>query len=87
MGERDREVEVGYETITLSKVHGPLIFNNIRIRAAPDDNTWVIEREMYSFVTSEEADAKSEIVWQEWIRIPGQLRGDGDNVIEGEDES
>ena len=77
----DKTIEVGYETVTLEKVFGPLIFANIRIRANHEDCTWIIEREMYYLFDNDSVDSKYETIWQEWIRIPGQLYGDRENFF------
>jgi hypothetical protein len=68
----DREkikVEVGYQSVIIDKLFGPMIFANLRITADPKTNTWLIERETI-FQT---AGGGSHHEWIEWVRIPGQL--------------
>jgi len=59
---KEIKVEVGYESVIIDKLFGPQIFANLRITADPKINTWIIEREMIDTG-----------VWQEWVRIPGQV--------------
>lgn len=57
----DQVVCCGYVPVVLSKVWGPLIFTDIRIRADYETNTWIVERR-----NEETGD------WVEVIKIPGQ---------------
>lgn len=67
--QEDQFIMTGYVPIVLSKMFGPLIFADLRIRADGDSCEWIIERE---------ANAK----WSEVARIPGQFDSDFDDVIE-----
>lgn len=67
--QEDQFIMTGYVPVVLSKMFGPLIFADLRIRADGDSCEWIIERQ---------ANAK----WSEVARIPGQLDSDFDDVIE-----
>ena len=58
----DQLICCGYVPVVLSKMYGPLIFADIRIRADSETCEWIIERE--NIKTME---------WVEVIRIPGQV--------------
>lgn len=61
-GKRDDQfICCGYVPVVLSKMYGPLIFADIRIRADPETCQWIIERENINTME-----------WEEVIRIPGQ---------------
>lgn len=55
-------IEVGYQSVVINKMFGPLIFSSLRITADPKTNTWVVEREIIK--TGD---------WVEWVSIPGQI--------------
>lgn len=51
----------GYVPVVLSKMFGPLIFADLRIRAEHKTCEWIIERQNYQTLE-----------WVEFTRIPGQ---------------
>lgn len=57
----DQLICCGYVPVVLSKMYGPLIFADIRIRADSETCEWIIERENIKTMK-----------WEEVIRIPGQ---------------
>ena len=67
-------VELGYETVRLDKIFGPLIFMDLRIRADAESCEWVIEQQCLihdkegNFVCTD---------WKERARIEGQPEDSG----------
>lgn len=57
----DQLICCGYVPVVISKMYGPLIFADIRIRADQKTCQWIIERENINTMG-----------WEEVIRIPGQ---------------
>lgn len=62
-GNQNVRVNVGYQTVELCKLYGPLVFADIRVRAEWKTCEWVIER----------LPIDSTDQWVEVARIPGQL--------------
>ena len=64
------KLDVGYETVELSKVYGPMCFADIRVTASAERECWVIERR-----------AMERGTWVEWVTLPAQSEVDewGDN--------
>ena len=71
----DKKIDVGYESVIIEKMFGPLIFASLRIRALPKTNTWLIERQI---INNNE--------WVSWAEIPGQLESDFDPEEEENNE-
>ena len=64
----DQLICCGYVPVVLSKMYGPLIFADIRIRADLQTCEWVIERQNIKTMK-----------WEEAIRIPGQIASEFDD--------
>ncbi len=54
--------EVGYETVVIDKLFGPMIFANLKVRADAESGDWIIERQWIKNGN-----------YIEWCRIPGQF--------------
>ena len=46
--EKEKRLNMGYDTVTISKEYGPTIHCDVRITADPRTCTWRIEREKYN---------------------------------------
>lgn len=66
----DQLICCGYVPVVLSKMYGPLIFADIRIRADSETCEWIVERE--------NIDTEA---WIEVIRIPGQTEDKLGNIV------
>ena len=64
--EKTKSVEMGCETLHISKMYGPLIFCDIRVTADFNTCSWVIERERI--------DKDGNTTWEEMCRFHGQER-------------
>lgn len=60
--------DIGEHVVVLRKMFGPLIFEDLRIRAEADTCQWVIERT----ITIDEGDGNEHEEWREVVRIEGQ---------------
>ncbi len=60
--ENEINIEVGYQSVVIDKMFGPLIFASLRITPDAQSNKWIIERQNIN-----------DSEWVEWVRIPGQL--------------
>jgi hypothetical protein len=67
----DKEVEVGYESVTIKKMFGPLIFANLKITAIPETCSWKIERE--TMIPTGKEEEPFDAVWLEICSISAQL--------------
>jgi len=65
--DKDIVLEVGYQTITIDKLFGPLVFCNLRIKADPQSGNWIIEREKITL-----NDEGSETTWESVASFNGQ---------------
>ena len=65
---QDQIICTGYVPVVLSKMFGPLIFCDIRIRAVPETCQWVIEVEHIT----KQPDGDDKVEWREHCRIEGQ---------------
>ena len=70
--EDDKHIEVGYESVVIKKMFGPLVFHDLRITASPSECVWKIERST-GFT---DKDGNSWTEWVEWVQIPGQIDQD-----------
>jgi len=67
LSEDDNEVEMGsHYPVILTKVFGPLAFDDLRITASAETHEWIIERERDC-----DDDENPERDWVEVCRVPG----------------
>lgn len=68
MDDKEKQVEIGCETVLITKMFGPLIFCDVQITADADTGNWIIEREWIK----QDEDGNDYTEWEKICEFNGQ---------------
>jgi len=66
----DKEIDVGYESVTIRKMFGSLCFADLKITAIPETCSWKIERA--TIIPTGREEEPFDTKWLEMCSIPAQ---------------